>query len=134
LRRSHEYGVFWLRLTNTAAGSGVCAGEFGEKRGIQAVGGVNHAAARTDKAAIAGGVSLMGVAGAQGLPNRGFGTASSVSPFMAQPVALCSSPCNLSLLLLYEMRIFVKPYLHNPHIHANSLPRYPLITFPVIHI
>jgi hypothetical protein len=31
LRHRREYGGFWLRLADTAAGSGVCAGEFGEK-------------------------------------------------------------------------------------------------------
>jgi hypothetical protein len=33
MRRSREYGVFWLRLANMAAGPGVRAGEYGKKAG-----------------------------------------------------------------------------------------------------
>jgi hypothetical protein len=62
LRYDRKFGFFSPRL-------GVCAGEFGEKAVVTGGHEANHAAVCTDKAAIAGGVSLMDAAGAQGIPN-----------------------------------------------------------------
>jgi hypothetical protein len=48
---------------------GHAPGNSAKKRRIQVVNGVSHAAARADKAAIAGGVCPMDAVGAQGIPN-----------------------------------------------------------------
>jgi hypothetical protein len=58
LGRSRKFGVFAPRLADTAAGSGVCAGEFGEK------------AVDTDdwRGKKCGGAHLTAVIAGQGLP------------------------------------------------------------------